>query len=534
MNTRETPIVARSLAVRLSTPKLLCVLFNHSMDCFAVGHDTGFRVYNTDPMSLQVKRTFNKKKSNSAVGANSGIGKIAMLHRTNFLALVGGGKSPKFPVNKVIIYDDFKKKNTLSLEFMSPILNLRLTRCHIIVVLRNTVYVYAFTSPPKLVGVYEMVGDDFGIVDIATKLVMNKKDSNKSATDSITDRAANGFHLPINDHGSSKNITKNSHTTSSSSDSVGGPIASSNNLGNGSTSLISEILAFPARQQGHIHIIHLSPASPHSSNTVATSSSNLTISNSPPAQIIKAHKAPLRCIALNKEGTLIALSSITGTIIRVFSVSNGTLLFEFRRGLDKADVYTMKFSPNSTKLAVLSDKETLHIFSLSSNYDDKNQEIIDLGENNEAQPDFDGSSNSFKEYVDENGNREHKFRNLPIFGNYFKSKWSFVSCHLNDLEDSSAIFLSNSKRNSNNTNNDSTDYTKYNDSMNYNKKIIDHGEIGWVSESSLVIIWKFRGKWEKYVIIKNNDLRKNRVEDSGGSKYSLVRESWKSFGSLDS
>ena len=57
-----------------------------------------------------------------------GIGRIEMLNTTNILALVGGGKNPKFSINKIIIWDDKKTHNNIigELRFNNQILNLKL------------------------------------------------------------------------------------------------------------------------------------------------------------------------------------------------------------------------------------------------------------------------------------------------------------------------------------------------------------------------------------------------------------------------
>ena len=51
-----------------------------------------------------------------------------MLHRTNLLAVVGGGQAPKFPNTKVMIWDDSKSKFAYELHFRTAVLAVRMKR----------------------------------------------------------------------------------------------------------------------------------------------------------------------------------------------------------------------------------------------------------------------------------------------------------------------------------------------------------------------------------------------------------------------
>ena len=50
-----------------------------------------------------------------------GIGIVEMLYKTNMLALVGGGSTPKFPLHKVILWDDYQGKIIGEMTFKSDI-----------------------------------------------------------------------------------------------------------------------------------------------------------------------------------------------------------------------------------------------------------------------------------------------------------------------------------------------------------------------------------------------------------------------------
>ncbi|KAH6644212.1 WD40-repeat-containing domain protein [Boeremia exigua] len=161
-------------------PFALSASFNADSSYFSVALESGFRI-------------FWSKKAEQKVAheIGGGIGSVEMLDKTSYFALIGGGKQPKFPQNKVClsasasdstswdllshtdmvyevqIWNDATQRISTSLEFSTPVQRVRLSKTHLVVVLLNRVNIYHMRIPPAKIADYETAPNPLGLADLA-------------------------------------------------------------------------------------------------------------------------------------------------------------------------------------------------------------------------------------------------------------------------------------------------------------------------------------------------------------------------------
>jgi len=112
--------------------KILYISFNQDNTCFAVGTEIGYKIYDLlNPNLDYYERVLD-----------GGIGIIEMLYKSNILVLVGGGKYPKYPQNKVILFDDNSGKIITELSFNGYVNNVKLKKDRIIIVCDKKIYIF--------------------------------------------------------------------------------------------------------------------------------------------------------------------------------------------------------------------------------------------------------------------------------------------------------------------------------------------------------------------------------------------------------
>ena len=107
--------------------------FNQIQTVISVGTQIGFKLYRTNPAQLFLSRELH-----------GGIGRIELRYQESIMALVGGGKNPKWPNTKVIIWDDEEVKPIRELIFNAEVEGVKMRRESLIVLQKRSIYIYSY------------------------------------------------------------------------------------------------------------------------------------------------------------------------------------------------------------------------------------------------------------------------------------------------------------------------------------------------------------------------------------------------------
>ncbi|CAA7259662.1 unnamed protein product [Cyclocybe aegerita] len=264
--------------------------FDPECNIFTATTQAGFAVYRTHPLQLIRKRELTGGTLSTALP----------LHSSNILFLLGGGPSPLYPPNKVILWNDALGKEIAELEFRERVRGLACRRGWLAVSLRRRVVAFQIGDTILRYGEWDTGDNPRGLLALAT--------APYSTLLAIAGRQIGHVQLI--------------HLPPCPLPAMTGPPSSS-----------------PPRK----------PPPPPSKH---------------PVSIIAAHATALTTLSIPASGRLLATTSTRGTLVRIWDSVTGKLVREFRRGTDKADIYGVAFRPDEQELCVWSDKGTVHVFTL--------------------------------------------------------------------------------------------------------------------------------------------------------------------------
>ncbi|KAI6130547.1 WD40-repeat-containing domain protein [Pisolithus croceorrhizus] len=283
--------LARRSITQTNPVQIFNTQFDADCQIFTTVTPVGFAVYQAWPLKLLRKRELSGGTLAAAVPC----------HTSSLLFLLGGGRSPLYPPNKVILWDDVAGVEVAELEFREKVGGLACRRGWLAVALRRRVVVFEVHETVVRRGEYDTCDNPRGILAMAT-----------------------------------------------------GPFATLLAIPGRQMGHVQLVQLPPCRPPEPLGPPPpLRPAKPPTSMTRH------------PVSIIAAHESPLTTLSVTPSGRLVATTSLRGTLVRIWETSNGKLLKEFRRGSDKAEIYGVAFRSDEKEVAVWSDKGTIHVFSLT-------------------------------------------------------------------------------------------------------------------------------------------------------------------------
>jgi len=249
-------------------------------------------------------RTDNCLTTNRSSLPSDGGAAIVEALDDRYLAYVGGGRAPAGSPNVVVFWDALLGKEVSRFDFYEPVVGVRLGTRWMVVVLKERAVVFEYQH-------------------LWTQALPTPP---PDVTAGLGNNPDGGEYEEVL---RGPNVVKAIYPTSLNTHAL--------------ACIKDSMLALPAQSTGQVQLVPLEGGS---------------------KRVLRAHNSDLRCLALSSDGSLLASSSVQGTLIRVFNLKTLDQIAEFRRGMDHAIVYGLAFSPGNRWLASTSDKGTLHIFDL--------------------------------------------------------------------------------------------------------------------------------------------------------------------------
>ncbi|GAA5830627.1 hypothetical protein JCM5353_001316 [Sporobolomyces roseus] len=271
--------------------------FNSNGSLFSTPTLEGWIIYTTNPLQIVTKRDV----------ANSSLGMVIPLERTNILLLVGGPPSPLYPPNKVVFWDDKLGEAVAELEFREDVRGIAVRKDRLVVALKRRVIIFVLGIGDMGIcreGSYDTCDNPKGLVALASEP--------------------------------------------------------------GST-----LLAFPGRQVGQVQLVRLPPYAPDEPPLPPPPSHNPNVAPYPSVCIIVAHTSALSALSVTPSGSLLATTSKQGTLVRVWDPTSSHLVKELRRGTDTAEIFGLSFRRDGGAIAVSSDKGTVHVWDLKNSKEER-------------------------------------------------------------------------------------------------------------------------------------------------------------------
>jgi len=116
---------------------LLFVNFNQDYSCLSVGTTDSFKVFNTQPKLTEV----------CSAQLGSGVGICEMLFTSSLVALVGAGNdNASLSPRKLHIFNTKNNSTICELNFVTPILSVKLNKKRMVVVLETKIHIYDIST----------------------------------------------------------------------------------------------------------------------------------------------------------------------------------------------------------------------------------------------------------------------------------------------------------------------------------------------------------------------------------------------------